>query len=85
MWYLKNIFAEAQGCASKPCPNYALCTEQLNGYICTCACGTGNNFKIGVKFYIDITNYLCDCITLNVVSIGNSVIILCKLFSFIKK
>ncbi len=37
--HIKHLFSDIDECVSSPCENGASCTDQVNGFVCTCASG----------------------------------------------
>lgn len=50
---LFSLSADVNECHSSPCHNGASCTDEINGYLCTCMPGfVGTNCAIGKTFKI---------------------------------
>ena len=51
-----NPFSDIDECATSPCQNSGSCTDQINGYSCSCAAGYDGanceNGNIAVSFQI---------------------------------
>jgi hypothetical protein len=55
-----DLFADINECASNPCENGGSCTDNVNGYSCTCIGGyTGINCETGTFFNITYLTLLC--------------------------
>jgi hypothetical protein len=51
--YISNITVDINECESDPCENDGTCSDQLNGFTCSCVAGfTGTNCEISKSMYV---------------------------------
>ena len=61
----KSSFADIDECASDPCQNGGTCTDQVDGYECSCQagytdplCSTGKLLSLHFKYLLNISMHL---------------------------
>ena len=59
------LYLDIDDCATSPCQNGGSCTDQVNGYTCSCVdgydgtnCETGNDATVSQIFFIEIKRYI---------------------------